>query len=78
VERKITFYHEGCALNAQAFYSEKDLQTILLLLPHDLIDGLNKSILFLKDKNTGWKTISSIGQAHPKTIRSIISALEDL
>src|SRR4051812_22921948 len=54
VERKITFYHEGHLWSAQALYSEKDLQTILLFLPEDLVNDFDESLLFSRDKNNCW------------------------
>ena len=77
-EKTITFLHKGRTINALALYDEKDIQTVLLLLPEDLVNDLDESVLFLKDKNNCWKTASYIEQAYPETVENIISALNEL
>jgi len=76
--KTITFYHAGKAVNAKAFYNEKNSQTILLMFPEDMAYDFDETVLFRKDKDNGWKTISYIENSYPETIKSIISAFENL
>ena len=76
--KTITFNHEGQVVNATAYYSEKNLQTILLIFPENLATDFDETVLFSKDKTAGWKTASFIYNSNPRTIKSIISAFEDL
>jgi hypothetical protein len=73
--KPISFDHNGQVINAQLMYNLTDISNTVAVILTDTIEGVNKTILFLRE-NGDWTTTSDITKLHPVTTEQIISCLK--